>query len=321
MSGIFTGIDAKIEMGNACDQGLCPFCFPMARAATKEAAKETFLKTLEKNLTFYGNEGGMNIILTGGEPLDLADPDKLFGALKIIFEIAKKRGIQWNLVTLYTNGIKLRQPVSKKSPETFLKKLAACGLKDINLSIHGLTREARISLCGKPMGELDFGVLIPTIRAAGIRVMVRTTLTNVEGGITSVDDLNEFTKQIFKCGANSLYGSNLFKCDKYLPGSEKVIQWIADHRIDFPKFIGDTKNSKHFEFIAETTRHNNQGRSWIFLHKETKREISLGELTIGNEPDNGPTYCYIKPNGEMGFNNNTWEDTIPPKEYRTGRPG
>lgn len=53
----------------------------------------------------------------------------------------------------------------------------------------------------------------------------------------------------------------------------------------------------------------------------------LGNLVIGNESEELPTYAYVKPDGSMDTHNNAHEwlkrefvDLVQIKEYRPGRP-
>ena len=306
----FEDIEMKVELTNICNSGRCKFCSPLFRPVVEETDTESFLSSFAEHVETYMKQGGKKIILTGGgEPTDA--PDKLFGALKIIKRAKEKLGIDLDLLTIYSNGVKLLSPISEKDTQIFLDKLAEYGVKDINLSISGSSREEITEISGEKMGEIDYDTLIPAIREKGIRVMTRTTLA--KGYVDSLDDILEFTDKMSRLGVSIIYFSDLFKVpirDKQTtPGSQKILKWTDDHRVDFLNILNSVKQSADFEFISQSGRHNDQGQTFEFRYKKNGARILLGNLVIGNEPDDEATYCYVKPDGSMDTHNNAREKT------------
>lgn len=163
---------------------------------------------MEGNLDCYLRGGGHRIILTGGgEPVDA--PTKLFGTLDIINRKKKEMGITLDLLAVYSNGVNLLKPKSEGNNKTILDELVEREVQDINISVHGLTKEERMVISGAQMGNIDFDTLIPRIVEKGVRVMTRTTLA--KGLIDSVDKIEKFTKWMSGLGVKMIYFSNLFK--------------------------------------------------------------------------------------------------------------
>lgn len=324
----FKDVEMKVEVTNVCNGGRCRFCSPLFRPTVKEGGTNEFLRKMEENLDKYLKGGGRKIILTGGgEPIDA--PAKLFGTLDLINKKKKGLGINLDLLTVYSNGVGLLKPESEGSDKTMLDKLVERGVQDINISVHGLTKEERTAISGEQMGNIDFETLIPRIVEKGVRVMVRTTLA--KGYIDSVDKIEKFTEWMSRLGAKIIYFSDLFevpvRSEQTTPGSKTVLQWTDEHRIDFDKVLDEVKNSKDFEFISEFTRHNKQGRTFEFKHKESDIKVLFGDLVIGDESEEVPTYAYVKPDGSMEAHNNAREFTKRNfvslkeiKKYRPGRP-
>lgn len=306
----FKDVEMKVELTNKCKFGRCKFCSPLFRPVVAEANAEQFLKLFEKDIETYFQQGGRKIILTGGgEPTD--DPEKLFGALKIINEKKGNMGVNLELLAIYSNGVNLLSPISENSPQTFLDKLAEMGVEDINLSISGSTQEEVADISGKAMGDVDFNELIPKIREKGIRVLTRTTLA--KGYIDSVDDIKEFVENMSSLGVGIVYFSDLFEVptrnQETTPGSKKVLQWTDEHRVNFMGLIEDVKNNEDFEFISQSGRHKEQGQTFTFKHKQSGVKVLFGNLTIGEESDTEATYCYVKPDGSMEAHNNARRET------------
>lgn len=324
---LFDDVEMKIEVTNICYGGRCSFCSPLFRPTVKEAGAKEFLSKMEENIESYLRSGGRRIILTGGgEPVDA--PLKLFRTLDIINRKKKELGIDLELLTVYSNGVSLLKPESEDSKKTFLDKLVEHGVQDINISVHGLTTEDRTSISGEQMGNVDFDSLIPRIVERGVRVMTRTTLAI--GFIDSVDKIEKFTKWMSDLGVRMVYFSDLFKVpvrdERTTPGSKTVLEWTDEHRSDFDKIIEDVKKSKEFEFVSEYTRHHQQGRTFEFKHIASGIKVMLGDLVIGDESEEGPTYAYVKPDGSMDAHNNAREwmkrefvDLAQIKKYRPGR--
>jgi len=325
---VFKDVEMKVEVTNICSGGRCRFCSPMFRPTVREAGTQEFLNKMEENVDKYLREGGSRIILTGGgEPIDA--PAKLFGLLDIIRKKKKELGINLDLLTVYSNGVSLLKPEKEGGEETMLDKLVEHGVQDINISVHGLTKEERTAISGEQMGNIDFQTLIPSIVEKGVRVMTRTTLA--KNFIDSVDKIEKFTKWVSGLGARIIYFSDLFevpvRTEQTTPGSKTVLQWTDEHRIDFDKILDDVRNSKDFEFVSESVRHNKEGRTFEFKHKESGARVLFGDLVIGDESDDVPTYAYIKPDGTMEAHNNAREYTkrnyvslAEIKKYRPGRP-
>jgi len=323
----YNGVEMKVELTNVCISGQCKFCSPMFRPVVAESETENFLNSFANHVDAYFKKGGRRIVLTGGgEPTDA--PDKLFGVLKIINDKKEASGVELELLTVYSNGVKLLSPISEDNPQTFLNKLAECGVKDVNLSISGLSKEEITEISGEKMGEIDYDTLIPAIREKGIRVMTRTTLA--KGYIDSLNDVSIFVEKMSKLGVNMVYFSDLFEIpdrnEKTTPGSQKVLNWTDEHRIDFLKLLNNIKGDSNFEFISQSSRHKEQGQTFEFRHKKSGIKILFGSLVIGNEPDKEMTYFYIKPDGSMEAHNNAREGTNRRyvsidqiKEYRPGR--
>jgi molybdenum cofactor biosynthesis enzyme MoaA len=324
---LFEDVEMKVEVTNICSGGRCSFCSPLFRPTVNEAGSKEFLNKMDENLENYLRGGGRKIILTGGgEPVDA--PAKLFGTLDLINKKKKELGIALELLTVYSNGVSLLKPESEGSDRTILDKLVDHGVQDINISVHGLTKEERTAISGEQMGNIDFDTLIPWIVEKGVRVMTRTTLA--KGFIDSVDKIEEFTKWMSGLGVRMIYFSDLFKVpirdERTTPGSKTVLEWTDEHRADFDKILEDVKNSKEFELISEFTRHHQQGRTFEFKHKESGVKVMLGDLIIGDESEEVPTYAYVKPDGSMDAHNNAREwlkrefvDLVQIRKYRPGR--
>lgn len=327
----FTGVEMKVEITNLCADGRCTFCSPTIRPITIEAGKAVFLQRFEDNLDLYLNGGGRKVILTGGgEPTDA--PGKLFGALQLVRERTEERDIELELLAVYTNGVKLLRPVLGCGRQTFLDRLAELGLKDINLSTHGLTREQKVVISGEAMADVDFETLIPTIVRKGMRVMTRSVLAN--GFIDSVQQVEEFVDWAARLGVGICYFSDMFSLpvrnEQTVPGSKTVLQWTDDHRNDFDGLVADVMKSNAFKFVSEYPRHHAQGRTFEFKHNESGIRVMFGDLAIGNESEDQATYGYMKPDGSMDVHNNARDvskrEFVTPEEtkaylqmYRPGR--
>lgn len=325
---MFDDVEMKIEITNVCTGGRCSFCSPLFRPAVKEAGTQEYLSRIEENIDKYLKGGGRRIILTGGgEPIDA--PTKLFGTLDIINKKKKEYGVILDLLTVYSNGVSLLKPMFEGVDKTILDKLVEHGVKDINISIHGLTKEERTAISGEQMGNVDFETLIPRIVENGVRVMTRTTLAN--GFIDSIDKIEKFTAWMSGLGVKIIYFSDLFKVpvrnEQTTPGSKTVLQWTDEYRIDFDRILDDVRSSKDFDFVSEYTRHNKEGRTFEFKHRQSGTKVFFGDLVIGDESEEVPTYAYVKPDGSMESHNNAREYTkrsyvslAEIKKYRPGRP-
>lgn len=320
MLRLFAEVEMKVEITNVCRHGRCRFCSPLFRPTVAEAPTREFLSQFEHHLEVYLNGGGRKIILTGGgEPIDA--PAKLFGVLRIISEKTRRLGIKLDLLTVYSNGVGLLDPNPEK---TNLDKLFEYGLRDINLSVHGLSQKQRVGISGERMGNVDFETLIPTIVEKGIRVMTRSTLAS--GFLDSVKEIEEFTAWMSRLGVRIVYFSNLFEVpvrNEYTtPGSTEVLEWTDKHRIPFGRIVDEMKTSIDFEFVSESTRHNDQGKTFEFRHK-SGIEVLLGSLEIGNESEETASYAYIKPDGSMYMHNNACSvrNLVSLAEIRKYRPG
>lgn len=325
----FVGVEMKVELTNVCREGRCAFCSPMFRPATFEADPETYLRRFETHLDVYLAGGGRKVVLTGGgEPTDA--PAKLFGALRIVEEMTQQRGIELELLTMYTNGVNLGRSMGNTA-ESYLDRLAALGLRDINLSIHGLTHEQKEGISGKAMADIDLDVLIPTIVREGIRVMTRTTLA--KGYIDSMEQVTAFARWAAGLGASIVYFSDLFtvpvRNEETTPGSQTVLRWTDDHRIAFERLLVAFRQDDAFALVSEWSRHNHQGRTLEFRHRESGVRVMFGDLVIGNESTEQATYAYVKPDGSMDTQNNARNKNVrlyvPPEEVkvylRSFRPG
>lgn len=302
---MFTGIEMKIEITNRCLHGRCKFCSPLFRPTVWEAEVKVFLENLERHLDHYLRNGGRRILLTGGgEPIDA--PEKLFGALELINHKKQELGIELELLTVYTNGVNILNKVSRDASETYLDVLIRLGVRDINLSIHGGTVKERTATSGWHMGRLDVNRLVRELVRRGVRVMTRTTLTR--GGIDSVEKIDDFARHMDTLGVHIAYFSDLFhvpvRDDQTTPGSKRVLEWTDHHRVSFDDLLADIMDSENFELLSEYTRHNNQGRTFEFRRRGYGLRIMLGDLVIGNESSDEPTYAYVKPDGSMADHNN-----------------
>lgn len=323
----FNDVEMKIEVTNVCTGGRCRFCSPLFRPTVKEAGTQEYLSKMDENIDKYLKGGGRRIILTGGgEPVDA--PAKLFGTLDIINKKKKEYGTTLDLLTVYSNGVSLLRPEFDGADKTILDKLVEHGVQDINISVHGLTIDERSVISGEQMGNVDFGTLIPRIVEKGIRVMTRTTLAN--GFIDSIDKIEKFTKWMSRLGVKIIYFSDLFEVpirnEQTTPGSKTVLQWTDEHRIDFDRILDDVRSSKDFKFVSEYTRHNQEGRTFEFQYIESGIKVLFGDLVIGDESEDVPTYAYVKPDGSMEAHNNAREQTkrsyvslAEIKKYRPGR--
>lgn len=323
---MFTGIEMKIEVTNWCLHGRCKFCSPLFRPTVQEAEVKVFLNNLERHLDYYLGNGGRRILLTGGgEPIDAHK--KLFGALELINRKKVELGVDLELLTVYTNGVNVLSRISRDSSETYLDVLVRLGVRDINLSIHGGTPEERTFTSGKYMGRIDVDGLIPALVERGMRVMTRTTL--IRGGIDSVEKIDVFARQMEMLGVHIAYFSDLFQMplrdEQTAPGSRAVLQWTDEHRVAFDDLLVDIMDSEDFELLSEYTRHNSQGRTFEFRRRGYGLRIMLGDLVIGNESADEPTYAYVKADGSMADHNNARDTSVPPNEtvrYLRGfRPG
>lgn len=303
--GLYANVEMKVEVTNVCRGGRCRFCSPMFRPWVREVGRHVFLENFEKNLVAYLDGGGRKIILTGGgEPTDA--PAKLFGALRIIGKATESRKIELELLTVYTNGVNLLKPIIPCASQTVLDKLVSLGLKDINLSVHGNTYEQRDYVSGEHMASVDFEQLIPLCVKKGIRVMTRTALAT--GGIDSIQEIERFVGWAGNLGVNIAYFSDLFtlpiRNKETVPGSQGVLTWTDEHRVPYSKLLTDVSGNSSFALRAEYSRHNNQGKTLEFTHRESGMRVMFGDLVIGNESDEIPTYAYMKPDGSMDLHNN-----------------
>ncbi len=301
----FTDVEMKVELTNICREGRCKFCSPLFRPTVEEAGAESFLLSFERNLETYLKGGGRRILLTGGgEPIDA--PAKLFGALRLIKKKQEELGAGLDLLTIYSNGVGLLKPIVHNATETYLDKLASLGVRDINLSVHGLTPMERMGISGEAMGSVNFEDLVPKIVRKSIRVMTRTTLAN--GYIDSVEKMAAFVCWMAGLGAEIVYFSDLFhvpiRDERTTPGSQTVLHWTDEHRVSFEVLLEEMRCNDAFVFVSQSTRHNNQGRTFEFRHVESGIRVLLGDLVIGNESEERPTYAYIKPDGSMDGHNN-----------------
>lgn len=301
----YSDVEMKVELTNTCRHGRCRFCSPLFRPTVEEADIESFLRSFERNLDGYLANGGRRIILTGGgEPIDA--PEKLFGALRLVREKKAEFGVDLDLLTVYSNGVSLLKPISRNTTVTYLDKLALLGVQDINLSVHGRTREERTGISGEAMGNVDFADLVPQIVRKGIRVMTRTTLAS--GYIDSVEKIDDFVRWMARLGVQIAYFSDLFQVpirdERTTPGSQTVLHWTDDHRICFDALLEEMRHSEAFAFVSESTRHQQQGRTFEFRHYSSGVKVLLGDLVIGNEAEERPTYAYVKPDGSTDMHNN-----------------
>ncbi len=328
-TGTFTDVEMKVELTNFCREGRCKFCSPMFRPVVVEASMELFLDRFRGNLEVYLDGGGRKVILTGGgEPTDA--PGKLFGTLQLVQEVTKRRGIQLELLTVYTNAVNLLKPVGS-SGQSYLDRLVELGLTDINLSVHGLTRKQKVGISGEAMAGVDFDQLIPAIVRKGIRVMTRTTLAT--GYIDSVEQIEVFVRWAAGLGVGIVYFSDLFslpmRSEQTVPGSKKVLGWTDDHRLHFDVLLADVIRSPAFEFVSEFPRHNEQGTTVELKHRESGIRVMFGDLAIGNESEDQATYAYMKPDGSIDSHNNARDakkrNYVTPEETKaylqTYRPG
>ncbi len=299
------GVEMKVELTNICRGGRCKFCSPMFRPIVVEASTDIFLDRFEEHLERYLSNGGRKVILTGGgEPTDA--PAKLFGALRIIREVTQRLGIDLELLTMYTNAVNLLKPMGNDSGETYLDRLAELGLRDINLSVHGLTYEQKNGISGEEMANVDFDKLIPAIISKGFRVLTRTTLAT--DYIESANQIKAFTLWAASLGVSIVYFSDLFQVPvrnkQTTPGSPTPLQWTDDHRIRFQELLAAVGQDNDFVLVSESSRHNHQGRTLEFRHRESGVSVMFGDLVIGNESTERSTYAYVKPDGSMGAHNN-----------------
>jgi hypothetical protein len=246
----------------------------------------------------------------GGEPLDA--PAKLFGALRLINE-QRQHGAEIDLLTIYSNGVRLFEPILADTTETYLDRLVALGVQDMNLSLHGLTRKDRVAVSGVAMGNVDFDLLIPHMVGKGIRVMTRTTLAL--GYMDSVKKVEAFVRWVADLGAGIAYFSDLFtipiRDEQTTPGSKTILQWTDEHRINFDALLVELKRSREFEFMSESTRHNHQGRTVEFRHRRSGLKVLFGDLVIGNESEEKATYAYVSLTVQ-------WHGTTTPVTLRPG---
>ncbi len=317
----FIGVEMKVELTNFCRDGRCAFCSPMFRPTVMEAGPEVFLGCFEEHLETYLDGGGTKVILTGGgEPTDA--PAKLFGALRIIEQMTRRRGVELELLTVYTNAVNLLRPMGSGSAETYLDRLAELGLRDINLSVHGLTYEQKKGISGVAMADVDFDTLVPRIISKGIRVMTRTTLA--KDYIESAEQIGAFVRWATSLGVNIAYFSDLFRVPvrnkQTTPGSSTVLRWTDDHRIHFENLLAALRTDGAFALVSEWTRHDNQGKTLEFKYCESGTRVMFGDLVIGDESTERPTYAYVKPDGSLDTQNNARNTKtrlyVPPEEVK-----
>jgi hypothetical protein len=323
---MFTGIEMKVEVTNQCLHGRCRFCSPLFRPVVQEAEDRAFLDQFERHLDHYLRNGGRRILLTGGgEPIDA--PQKLFGALELINSKRTELNIDLELLTVFTNGVRILNRILRDTEETYLDALVRLGVRDINLSVHGSTEQERTVITGEYMGKVNLDTLIPTVINRGIRVMTRSTLT--KGGVNSVDAIDTFAGHMDTLGVHIAYFSDLFQVptrdEQTTPGSKRVLEWTDRHRVAFDDLLTQLMCNRKFVLLSEYKRHNNQGRTYEFRRHGYDLRIMLGDLVIGNEAEDEPTYVYVKPDGSAGSHNNArdasrqYVSLSSLKKYRPGR--
>jgi len=292
----------------------------------QEAETHIFLSQLEGHLDHYLRNGGRRILLTGGgEPIDA--PEKLFGALELINHKKAELGIGLDLLTVFTNGVSILNKVSRDAQETYLDALVRLGVRDINLSTHGTTAQKRTETTGEYMGNIDLDKLIRTMISRGMRVMTRSTIGR--NGIDSLDEIDAFARHMDSLGVHIAYFSDFFQVpirnEQTTPGSMEILGYTDEHRLPFDDLLAQLMHSWRFKLLSEYTRHNNQGRTYKFRRRGYGIQIMLGDLVVGNESENEPTYFYVKPDGSSGSHNNARDVSsrqYVPREYlRKYRPG
>ncbi|MGH7297197.1 MAG: radical SAM protein, partial [Polyangiaceae bacterium] len=149
---------SAVSLGLSCD-GACVFCAQKGldpAAARARAPRADVERRLEE-----ARVHGDSVTFVGGEPALHPDLDDL---------VRRARALGFSRVGIQTNGWELAKPGR-------LAALAAAGLTDVHLSIHGAEARVHDWHAARP-GAFDAALAAMTAaRAAGLDVVVATVLT------------------------------------------------------------------------------------------------------------------------------------------------
>ncbi len=153
-----------LNLGCTCDLD-CRFCYYRESRRSPRRKRRRDLTTAEakKWLRFFCRHGLEALDLTGGEPTIRED----------IFElIAYARAIGFRTVCVITNGIRMAE-------ETFCRRLAASGLNDVLVSLHGPGPEIHDRLTGTGGSFEKVRRALENAAGLGLRLRSNTVVTGI----------------------------------------------------------------------------------------------------------------------------------------------
>ncbi len=152
-------VKAHLELTYAC-RWRCLFCYNPRHHDVDPLSGEEWIGVLD-GLRALGTLG---VSLTGGDPL--AHPDFLS-----IARAARRKGL---VVKVLTNG-------SLVTPE-LARELAEIRVKDVEISLHGASAETHDRVTALPGSFDEVWQAVDVLRGAGVRVVLKTPLTNLNAG-------------------------------------------------------------------------------------------------------------------------------------------
>jgi|GEM_PF-1582130 MoaA/NifB/PqqE/SkfB family radical SAM enzyme len=312
--GLYEKTDAKVYVTYACSAA-CKHCATDWRGHTKElgTAEDTeirekeikeYLDKFKEAMRLYHEGGGRTILFTGGEPTEY--PEKFFGMLKVLQDLKKSEGIDWNVLATYTNGVEWLKEVEyegeRKRVIDFLKELE---LKSVDLSAHHYDQKKRGEL-SKSMGEVDVEKLVAELQQSNFQVRFQGTLN--KDLIGSADDVSKYVKWVTAMGGQDIYLRNMFKVGKIgpdtTPGDQQKLRYALERAVDLEQIVTELQKNPDFEFIGTSERHSGYGTTYKFKYRPTGASVQLGDLTIGAEDPEKNTYFTFNPDGNVTRNMN-----------------
>ena len=237
----------------------CPHCYMSAGASAENelTTKECF--GLLDEMKTLGTE---MLILTGGEPLLRKD----------IFDIAtyaSQRGI-W--VVMGSNGVLITDKVARK--------MVACGVKGVAVSIDSIDPEKHNSFRGGP-NSWDYSVrAIDVCKANGLEVLVQTTVMDMN--YDEIPELIAFAREKGAWSFNLYFmvqtGRGQLMNDLDALRTEGMLSQLVDVQDDYRPMLVRSKCAPHFKRISY--------------------ERGLGGLESGGCMA-GTHYCRITPEGDV----------------------
>jgi hypothetical protein len=153
------GARATLRLLSACNNA-CVFCAQAGGPALQRSADQ-----VGEGLRALRAGGASEVTFTGGEPAGYAG---------LLEAVAQARALGFSAVGLQTNGRGLRGGA-------FAADLAAAGLTDVHLSLHGLGAALHDHHTGVPGSFAEASAGIASARVAGLTVAVSTVLTRSNG--------------------------------------------------------------------------------------------------------------------------------------------